>query len=474
VKRLVALALLAFVACAGKLCDDSYLAELSSYQGDVQRDQARAIGSWSEVSRGDRFRVGDGLRTGTRGSAELSLSSDGVALVEANTVLRFLDRDPREGDRRLSLEQGVVRVEAGGDELDVRTPGAHARVAENSTVRIVALDRDVRFDVLVGRVAIQDDSGKHELLAGQTQTSGTAAASVAQAKDASSAQVVDSATAAVAAPAAEAAAELAASGHADLALPTLESMTLHAPSLPLNARVQAPPCDGPLALTVAGRTLAPEPGSATVLVRLSAGSHAFRILCAKRVVQQGTLRVQRDLATMELPNSAQRLDIEPDGRRYTVRYQNVLPVVTVRWRGARPAASYTLHLRRGKRERSFRGDKPEQAVPAAALSEGDHDFWFTSARGQRSEESGLRIEFDNTARSLSLSSPIDGSAREGPQTLVSGVALLRSQVSANGVPLPLDAKGRFNSQVPLDQDGSVLVRATHPAAGVHYYVRRLR
>ena len=51
------------------------------------------------------------------------------------------------------------------------------------------------------------------------------------------------------------------------------------------------------------------------------------------------LHVIRDAATMELPKSAQRVDVEADGRKYTVRYQNVIPVVSVGWKDATPGSS---------------------------------------------------------------------------------------------------------------------------------------
>jgi hypothetical protein len=88
----------------------------------------------------------------------------------------------------------------------------------------------------------------------------------------------------------------------------------------------------------------------------------------------------------------------------------------------------------------------------------------------------LRIEFDNTARSLTLTEPKEGSTAGNARvttTPVSGVALLRSSVSANGVPLALDDKGRFRAQIPLDDRARLVVMAAHPSAGLHYYLRRL-
>lgn len=469
-RRVAALLWLLLSACSTQ-CGEAYLAELAAYAGDVQRDRASKVGAWTGVARGDRFQVGDGLRTGANGSAELALSSDGVARVEANTLLRFLDRDPGAGgQRKLALEEGVVRIQSGHVELDVHTPRALARVAENSSVRIVADERDLRFDVLVGRVAIEEDGKSSELVAGQQRTL-PAASPVVEAPKPTAPQPAPAPEPAPAAEANEPPRPVA-EPDAQLTLPELEAMTLHAPSLPLTARLRVL-CAGTPTVEFSGRNV-PASASGSFVLKLAAGNHAFRVRCDKQVTSQGLLRVQRDPATMELPKSAQRLDVDADGRRYTVRYQNVLPLVNVRWRNARPASGYALWLRRGARQRSFASSKPERTLPPAELSDGDHEFWFESEGGQRSERGTLRIEFDNTARSLSLSEPVEGSNVAGNAVVVSGVALPRSQLSANGVPLAVDAKGRFRAEVPLSADRSVVVRAIHPAAGVHYYVRRVR
>ncbi|MDB4977369.1 MAG: hypothetical protein JWN48_5710 [Myxococcaceae bacterium] len=473
--RALALALLSILmACSGKFCGDSYLAELEAHQGEVQRDEARAVGTWGSVNKGDRFRVGDGLRTGHSGSAQLDLAADGVALVEANTVLRFLDRDPR-GGRHVSLEEGIVRIDAGEFDLDVHMPRALARIAKGASIRIVAAAADTRFDVLVGKVAIDTAGTTRELVAGQSISLNEVTAAAAAAEQ-------EKATADARAEAARASAnaekqpgELSAQDAVALELPELDAMTLHAPSLPLTFRLEPPACTEAVTAEMDGRPAAKSTGGGSpLLLRVTtAGAHRVRVRCGKRVVRESTLRVFRDAANLELPKSAQRVELEADGRRYTVRYQNVMPVVNVHWSDARPAASYVLLLRRGKHDQSFRVTAPVREIAGNELTEGNYDFWFTSESGQQSRVSSLRIEFDNTARSLSLSEPVEGSAASGNTVLVSGVALLRSSVAANGVPLALDPKGRFHAQVPLSAEKSVLVRATHPAAGVHYYLRRL-
>ncbi len=449
----------ALAACTGQLCGEPYLAELTTQHGEVQRDDARTVGRWRGAERGDRFRIGDGLRTGSAGRAELALAPDGVALVEANTVLRFLDRDPRGAGRRIAIEEGVVRVESGQLDLDVRTAQGLARVRQGSTLRIVASGHEASFDVLVGRVAIDANGDQSELVAGQKIGLGAAAQPPSQAASVQTAEREP---------------EPAQPRNVDVALPSLESMILHSPSVPLTLGLPAPSCAGAIQAEVDGRVVSDAASGDGLVLRLTrAGAHRVRLRCDKRVVRDATLELAHDAATLELPKSAQRVEIEADGRRYTVRYQNLLPIVTLRWSDARPSSSYSLVLQRGSKNRSYRTTRPQRELPSGELAEGNYEFWFTGANGQKSPPGGLRVEFDNTARSLSLSQPSEGASALGDHTLVSGVALLRSQVSANGVPLPLDAKGRFHAQVPLSAQKSVWIRAIHPGAGVHYYVRRL-
>jgi hypothetical protein len=455
-------------------CGDAFLAQLETHKGEVQRDEARAVGAWSEVAKGERFHMGDGLRTGRQGNARLALAGGGVALVESNTVLRFLDRDPR-GTSRFDLETGALRIDSGEFDIDIETPRGLARLSKSSSVRILSTEEQTQFDVLVGQVAIDQSGSVEQLAAGQQLALegdpklGGQPASVAD----------DPADAGILL-AASRPAPPAASGArtAELSIPELDTMTLHAASLPVTFRVLSPPCNAeknerPNA-ELDGKAGTAEAGGDGLLFAIARpGAHRMNLRCDRRLVRQTTLRVLRDAATMELPRSANRVDVEADGRRYTVRYQNVIPVVSMRWSEADPGGDYTLVLKRGGREQVYRSNQPARDLPGVELMEGNYDFWFTSASGQKSNVGGLRIEFDNTARALSLSEPLEGASVEGNEVTVSGVALLRTQVTANGTPLQLDAKGRFRAQVALNAEKSVLVRAIHPSAGVHYYLRRL-
>jgi hypothetical protein len=198
------------------------------------------------------------------------------------------------------------------------------------------------------------------------------------------------------------------------------------------------------------------------------------VRCGDTVTSDVLLRVQRDPATQELPRSAQRVDVEADGRKYTVHYQNVLPAVTFVWPGAPSASSYTLVLQRGKKSQRYPAPGPRLELRPGELTEGELRYWFEEG-ATRSRESSLRIVFDNTARSAYLSEPRMGVPVEGPTVVVAGAALAKSEVTVAGQSLPLDAQGRFRGEVPVGAgDESIAVRVRHPLAGVHYYLRRIR
>jgi hypothetical protein len=186
------------------------------------------------------------------------------------------------------------------------------------------------------------------------------------------------------------------------------------------------------------------------------------------------LVVKRDAAMMDLPKRAQNVRVEADGRRYTVRYQNLLPSVTFAWPGEH-SGPVTLSVTKAGREHSYALDRPEHVVPSGTLGEGEYRFAFRAGQGEASPATTLRLSFDNTARSAYLSAPADGSSVTGDGVEVAGAALLRSRVQIQDRPVEIDDKGRFHAVVaPRDGEHAVTVRVEHPESGVHYYVRRLR
>lgn len=462
--------LVAWLFACGGSCGNEAVAALETRTGEVQRDVSKAREQWLEAAPGDELFMGDGLRTGPDGVARLKLMPSGTALVEPNTVMRFMEQLPGDTKERITLEEGAIELEASQLELEVHTARAIAKLPQGSRLRVSAQGAgDVQFDVLVGRVTVDHDGTSSEVTQGQSLAltpPERPGASPSTPKDAGS-------------PPTEASAP-AHPTRSDFTLPSPESATVHAATMPVDVRVHVPPCtNGPGTLEIAGpsghQSLTPSRGSEHVVARLGAGVHRWWLRCGKVKSAQATLRVQRDPATMELPKTAPQVEVEADGRRYTVRYQNVLPVVRLTWPNAPEATRYKLTLRRKDRTLNYELKKPNHELRSGELGEGDYDFRFSSDTGGASAHGSLRIVFDNTARSAYLSSPAEGSSAEGSHILVAGAALLRSEVSVDGSPVPLDAQGRFRVTVPRDPArGTVTVRVSHPITGVHYYLRRLR
>ena len=462
------------VACGGT-CGGSEVAELDSLSGDVKRDQAASEGTWLTAASGDRSSMGDGLRTGDKSVARLKLFPEGTALVEPNTVMRFLAQAPGHQNERITLEEGAVEIDAMDLDLEVHTARAVARLSKGTRVRVRAGEgpaSDVSFDVLVGKVTVeQQDGSTVDLAQGQELELKTpvkppeAAAQPAE----------------VAAEGAETGTGVGPGTHADFGLVGPESATIHATTLPVDVRVGLQTCpEGPMALDVTGPSgrnqLTPARNTEYVVVRLGAGAYRLKMRCGKKPVgNEGTLRVQRDPATMELPKTVPHVEVEADGRRYTVRYQNVLPVVALGWREAPTAPRYSLLIRKGSREQRYELKSPKHELKSGELGEGEYEFSFVASDGHHSAQGSLRIVFDNTARSAYLSSPAEGTPNTGDSVPVAGTALLRSDVSVDGIPVGLDAQGRFRASVPVSATkGALAVRVSHPVTGVHYYLRRLR
>lgn len=470
------------VACGSGTCGGSDIAELETLSGDVRRDVASAQGTWKGASVGDKLAMGDGLRTGSKSVARLKLFPEGTALVEPNTVMRFLAQAPGQKDR-ITLEQGAIELEATGLDLEVHTARAVARLDKGTRVRVRAGEdggTDVRFDVLVGRVTVEHDGSSTDVLEGgelalndepPTQDLMPGATSQAGTQGEVGAK-----------PGEEGANSPEVIVRSDFSLTKLENATIHVASLPLDVRFGLEPCtDGSApSLDVSGpagrNVLMPVRGNEYVIVRFAAGAYRLKLRCGKKNVRsEGTLKIQRDPATMELPKTTPNVEVEADGRRYTVRYQNVLPVVTLVWSHAPAAARYTLVVTKASREMRHELTSPKHEFRSGELGEGEYEFSFVASDGHRSANGGLRIIFDNTARSAYLSSPPENSPRPTDGLSLAGTALLRSEVTVDGVPVALDAQGRFRAHVPADASrGALAVRVSHPVTGVHYYLRRFR
>jgi hypothetical protein len=506
------LSLLASTACVTRCgcTGDEDLAELTTLSGsEIDRDRAVSEGNWFGAALGDRFQVGDGLRTGGLSSADLALLPSGQAHVEPHTLVRFLANAPENPSRQMAVETGAITIVAQQIDLEIHTPRAIARVPRGAKLKLSTVEGRERFDVLVGRVVVAHEgvvstveqalplrleaAGKPlaaepeaprqpsaaessdaptptsdaaaETLAPDASPSAAAARAAGQ-TSADDAEAITPPTSAAATPPA-----LSSNKPRDLSLPSFESATIHVARPPIAILVPVPLCAERSRLTLDGDVVPSDAQGAVLL--LGAGSHSIRAQCGSEM-RQTRLWVKRDAAKMDLPKRAQNVHVEADGRRYTVRYQNLLPVVTFAWPRA-PSGALTLFIKKGARETSHALERPELALGSGALGEGEYKFHFRAADGAVSPVSRLRLSFDNTARSAYLSAPADGSTAPSDGVEVAGAALLRSRVRVQEQPVELDDKGRFRTHVqPRQGESAVTVRVEHPESGVHYYVRRVR
>jgi hypothetical protein len=494
--RLIArslLLLLPLFPLACERCAEPPVAELVATLERVERDHAQGVGRWQPAKTGTRFAVGDGVRTFARSRAELALSPAGRLQVEQDTTVRFSDRPdrPEGAPRQVSIEAGAVEVEAEGIEIELRAADAVARVERGTRVHVRRNEAATQFDVRVGKVQVERGHERRSLVAGDVFELQVGVPFV-ELTEVQPVAAVDAGAAQLDAglPPITSALELGAvhfdsvSGRPELTVPAGEHATIHHPAPPLRVRVAYAGCAGEIALEAQGASAAAVEqrvrGRGGALLRLGAGNHRYRVLCiddgqlAAQPTHSGVLRVRANSANRPLSATAPRATVDADGRRYTVRYQNLLPAVTLRWPNAPGAPSYLLRIepeRGDPRTQSTAG--PVATLPAGALAEGGYRFSFQAGTA-RSPLGSLLIAFDPAGRAAYLSAPNDRGFAAGAPTTVSGTAIAGAQVSIDGSKLAVDRSGRFTAQAAAGNAADALaVRVQHPATGIHYYLRRV-
>jgi hypothetical protein len=484
----VLLGCLCLVALLFSCSRDPYIAELIEHKSNVQRDDAKTLNQWRDAHSGERFVLGDGLRTGSDGQATLKLPQDGRLLVKSGTVVRFLrSLDTAESDPEFDVQQGELTIESGARQLGVRTARGIVTVNKDSTVRVHAAEDTTHFDVEVGRVEYMVNGSRQVTEAGKSFDLDILQVSVEE--QAARVQAAD----AKAEPNAQAAAknvpravenyvfqESPASAFVTFAAG--ETVTLHDPAPPTDVGLTWGGCPEQTALEVEHEGhLARYRGREQTRATLARGNHRYRVRCLQDgrplgpVVRSGQIKVLADAATRPLPNTPVTITAEADGRRYTVSYQNLLPIITLRWPYAPRANMYHLVVQPAQGEQ-FTEDSAQSTITLqpGRLGEGVHRFWFETADRNRSSTGSLQVSFDFTARTAYLTNPRDGEALQNDTVRFAGGSLLGSQVHVQGAPMKLDKHGRFstNVSVPAEHSGAV-VRVQHPSTGIHYYVRHL-
>ena len=461
------------------------LAELSEKRAAVDRDLARAQGTWTVATVGDGFRVGDGLRTSANASARLSLSDGSRMSLEEKTLVRFLASPPGKKSRVLDVQAGEVALDVGSQVLELETWAGPALLEPGSRVRLRKNEDGTRFAVEIGAARLVRDGRRLEpgdaleigigaavIATESVQPKASEVVALGTASDAGTPSTAPSVSAATAA---DAEVEQARGpDRVDLWAAPGDSLIIHDAHPPLAIGFTVTRCAGLSLLELAkkGRTTV---GTGRVSGSVGPGVHRYRLRCQgdQTSFADGTLTVLADAGNRRLSTVPPSNRIDTDGRRYTILYQSVLPKLSVRWPNPPTGNAFTLVVASsGKEPRRFSTSTASYAPPNGVLGEGTHQLWFELGP-ERSRPTTVVIQFDNAAPTASIAAPAEGGFAPGASVSVLGTALPGWTVNVGNQQLPQDAQQRFSGQVIAPADGAAIaIRFSHPLRGVHYYLRR--
>jgi hypothetical protein len=466
------------------------IAKLEHTHGVISRDFAKSVGNWEPASTGAEFRLGDGVRSGLASRAVLRLFDDSKLDLDPSTVLRFRDRTRGGKGARLDVEMGQATLEVAGQALELELMVGTARLDPHGKVRLTRTGEATRLEVMIGSARILSGDEALDLRIGDAVDIVKSGVQKVPAPSASAAPVTPAAaTAPSEPPAVESSAAPSVPlvpgarpegpGVVDFVAGAGDSFVVHDPKPPTSIAFVHSGCDGELVLTLGtGKRPRETGGRGRVSAEVSSGSHRYVVSCLKpgetksTRVAAGSVAVFADAGSRRLARTAPASVVDADGRRYTVLYQTLLPIISVRWPNAPSASAYTLRVNSSSGTRTFTTGKPSHSFAAGAFAEGDHSLFF-EASGARSKQTSVAIRFDNAAPTASISSPADRSFAPGASVVVSGSALPGWTVSAVGKDLTQDAQNRFSGDVSAPvAERALAIRFSHPSRGNHYYLRR--
>lgn len=406
-----------------------------------------------DAARGDQ-------RVVLRGEGTFRLGEPGRALVEAES-----------GGVSLVAERALVRVRMPGGQIETTTDEA-----TEATLRVGPTETVIRAGE--GAIALRTDLGEErELSPGQTvRVSRVGTFSV---DDAASPAVTDASEATTKSRPANPLPPLG-PPRADLLVRAGQNLIVHVPRSPAVVGFAVPGCPERAVVRARGRRGPAALGeNGEVHVALRPGLFRYQAHCVEadnalsEAVARGQVRVLRDSGRRALPRTPPPNRIDADGRRYTVIYENQLPVFFLRWPSAPGAARYALRFDQGGPRRPVSPSRrPRFRLASGTLGDGTHRFSI-AAGARRSPATTVLVRFDYAAPRASITSPDDRGFRAGERVRVAGITLPGWSVSVEGSAIPLDRAHRFDTEATAPVDRSAIaICLTHPRRGVHYYLRR--
>ncbi len=139
--------------CSG--CGDEKIAELVAVKRSVERDYAKQQNAWKHAEVGTGFALNDGVRTSSHASAKISLLGHGGIELGPNTVIRFLEKAPGQGEHRLNVQAGEVTLSSKDQTIQFNTHMGVAYLRPNASVQITSNKDSMGLQVMIGHVTIE-------------------------------------------------------------------------------------------------------------------------------------------------------------------------------------------------------------------------------------------------------------------------------------------------------------------------------
>jgi hypothetical protein len=215
-------------------------------------------------------------------------------------------------------------------------------------------------------------------------------------------------------------------------------------------------------------------GKETANMLVPQGQWQWRLRCTNAgVASGGTITVVADSGRRPLPPKPNKNSIDADGLTYNISYQSLIPNIAIRYKGT--GSAFKLHLATGGADETFDSTTPIIEVPGKQLKEATYTFWFEKDGVKQDKVTTLKISFDQTAAQVYIESPIDG--QPFPADVEVGGAALPGWTAKVGeveIPITDPSTRRFHAKVPPPSGGALAlaIRLSHPARGIHFYLRR--
>ncbi len=144
----------------GCRCSDTdVVAELVEFDGTIERDWAEKLDQWQGADQGAKFRLGDGVKSGDKSTATLSLHGNALLKLTPKTVVRFLS-EATPGHLGMDVMLGEATLETSDQGLRIASSIGAVVIEPGTQMRMSKSERGIRFEIAVGRARIESTDGK--------------------------------------------------------------------------------------------------------------------------------------------------------------------------------------------------------------------------------------------------------------------------------------------------------------------------